>query len=115
MKKIGLPPMCPNLLRHLFATATSHMVQAPWVGASPFATGAAMLMGHSLEQWQRTYDLMYDQRLVDRTVEAMPAWREAVVREWLRSTEAEDGPGLSDPSRVCPAPSPPIHSSLKFL
>ena len=54
-------------------------------------------------------DLMYDQRLVDCTMEAMPAWQEVVVHDWLWSTEAEDGPGLNDPSRVCPAlalPSP---------
>ena len=58
---------------------------------------------------------MYNQCLVDHTVEAMLAWQEAVVHDWLQLTEAKDGPRLNDPSRVYPTPGPPIPSSLKFL
>lgn len=71
----GLTERGPHALRHAFVCL--HM-QSASRGANSQA-GFAFCMGHSHQEWERTYDLLSLQRAGQQAVDAMPAWRQAIM------------------------------------
>ena len=65
----------PNRLRHIFVDErrSKQRVEGPEDG------GAALLMGNSEIRWSKSYDLRASQRESTHAVEAMGAWRAAML------------------------------------
>ena len=64
----------PQRLRHLFVTDRRERG-----GEGPSDRGAAYLMGNSVLQWDRVYDVNFGQREAQGAVEAMAAWRQGLL------------------------------------
>ena len=72
LASMGLTPsISPSLCRQVFV---SERRSAERVGG-PSDRGAAMLMGHSLAQWTKWYDLDFHARETQQAVDAMSTWR----------------------------------------
>ena len=71
----GGVPMNPSTCRQVFVDerASNNAV------AGPSNQGAAMVMGHSEQQWRRWYDMQFHPRLAQNAVDDMQSWRSA----WL--------------------------------
>lgn len=72
MMGMGLSPsISPSLCRQVFV----HERRSPDRVEGPNDRGAAMVMGHSLAQWNKWYDLDFHDREAQQAVDAMEAWR----------------------------------------
>ena len=48
--------------------------------------GAAMVMGHSLAQWSKWYDLDFHSRESQQAVDAMATWRDQLLSYTVRAS-----------------------------
>ena len=65
----------PSRIRHIFVDERRSLDAAP----GPSNVGAATVMGNSVGQWDRSYDLGMRSRETQAAVDAMPQWREAML------------------------------------
>ena len=68
--------MNPSMCRQVFVDERSSSSAA----AGPSSQGAAMVMGHSEEQWRKWYDLQFHPRLAQNAVNDMQLWRAAMLQ-----------------------------------
>lgn len=77
LTSMGLhPAISPSLCRQVFV----HERRSAERVEGPSDRGAAMVMGHSLAQWTKWYDLDFHKREAQQAVDAMAAWRENLLR-----------------------------------
>ena len=104
----GLPGRGPHGLRHAFVCL--HM---QFVGPS-LATGAhagfAYCMGHGHAEWMRTYDCMSMQRAGQQAVDAMPAWRQAILGSRGSGQQPGACAGLAEWQACCSGDESATHS-----
>ena len=94
LASMGLTPsISPSLCRQVFV---SERRSAERVGG-PSDRGAAMVMGHSLAQWTKWYDLDFHAREAQQAVDAMSTWRHNLL-----SPQASASP--STPLQPLPQP-----------
>ncbi len=74
--KQGAVRMNPSMCRQVFVDER----QSNNAAAGPSNQGAAMVMGHSLQQWHKWYDMQYHPRLAQNAVDAMQSWRAAMLQ-----------------------------------
>lgn len=77
----------PQVARSAFATGIRNQ-QLPRPEFS--AAAAAEAMGHSLRVWDRTYDRLYAQQAVQRSVDMMASWRQGVLQQPTQQQPAAD-------------------------
>ena len=77
MHRWGGARMPPSILRHVFVH--ERMGSNPVEG--PKNKAAAVLMGHSLTQWELSYDLGAQSREAKDAIESMAKWRAALVAQ----------------------------------
>ena len=78
MKRLGSPAAFPpSLLRHIFVDERRSHESAP----GPSNQGAAQVMGNSVSQWDKAYDLNQNRRESQAAVNAMPQWRSAMLEQ----------------------------------
>ena len=79
-KRVVLPEAYrfgPQVARSAFATGIRNSQLIP---RADFSTAAAAeAMGHTLQVWNNTYDKLYMQQAVQRSVDALGQWREQVL------------------------------------
>ena len=76
LKRLGSPALFPpSRMRHIFVDERRSLDPAP----GPSNAGAATVMGNSVQEWNRSYDLGMRSRETQAAVDAMPAWREAML------------------------------------
>ncbi|DBA88821.1 TPA: hypothetical protein ACH3X1_016439 [Trebouxia sp. C0004] len=75
--------MNPSMCRQVFVDERASNTAA----AGPSSQGAAMVMGHSEQQWRNWYDLQFHPRLAQNAVNSMQLWRTAMLQ--IRSAAAE--------------------------
>lgn len=76
MRSLGGPPLTPSICRKIFVTERCSDNPAP----GPSDRGAAMVMGHSTRQWLDWYDVKFHAKLAQHAVDAMKAWRHAMLQ-----------------------------------
>lgn len=69
------PPISPSLCRQVFV----HERRSAERVEGPSDRGAAMVMGHSLAQWSKWYDLDFHSRESQQAVDAMATWRDQLL------------------------------------
>jgi len=69
------PPISPSLCRQVFV----HERRSAERVEGPSDRGAAMVMGHSLAQWSKWYDLDFHRRESQQAVDAMATWRDHLM------------------------------------
>ena len=72
---MGLPAFSPSQCRQIFVTERRSDVKV----SGPNERGAAMVMGHSVAQWDKWYDLTFHARQAQEAVNAMTSWRVAML------------------------------------
>ncbi|KAL3152850.1 hypothetical protein ABBQ38_012165 [Trebouxia sp. C0009 RCD-2024] len=72
----GGVPMNPSMCRQVFVDER----QSNSATAGPSNQGAAMVMGHSVKQWDKWYDMQYHPRLAQNAVDGMQSWRAAMLQ-----------------------------------
>ena len=68
--------MNPSMCRQVFVDERASNSAA----AGPSNQGAAMVMGHSEQQWHNWYDLQFHPRLAQNAVNSMQLWRTAMLQ-----------------------------------
>ncbi|KAL3163440.1 hypothetical protein ABBQ32_009816 [Trebouxia sp. C0010 RCD-2024] len=68
--------MNPSMCRQVFVDER----QSDSATAGPSNQGAAMVMGHSVKQWDKWYDMQYHPRLAQNAVDGMQSWRAAMLQ-----------------------------------
>ncbi|KAL3137449.1 hypothetical protein ABBQ32_006969 [Trebouxia sp. C0010 RCD-2024] len=72
----GGVPMNPSMCRQVFVDER----QSDSATSGPSHQGAAMVMGHSVKQWDKWYDMQYHPRLAQNAVDGMQSWRAAMLQ-----------------------------------
>ena len=72
----GGVPMNPSMCRQVFVDER----QSNSAAAGPSNQGAAMVMGHSVKQWDKWYDMRYHPRMAQNAVDSMQSWRAAMLQ-----------------------------------
>ncbi len=75
LRDMGCPSISPSLCRQVFV----HERRSAERVEGPADRGAAMVMGHSLAQWTKWYDLDFHVREAQQAVDAMASWRAALL------------------------------------
>ncbi|KAL3141509.1 hypothetical protein ABBQ32_005070 [Trebouxia sp. C0010 RCD-2024] len=75
----GGVPMNPSMCRQVFVDER----QSDSATAGPSNQGAAMVMGHSVKQWDKWYDMQYHPRLAQNAVDGMQSWRAAMLQSHM--------------------------------
>ena len=75
MTALGVPAMPPSQCRQVFVAERRSEDRV----AGPNERGAAMVMGHSVHQWNKWYDLAFHARHAQQAVDAMSSWRQALL------------------------------------
>lgn len=75
----------PHMLRHIFVD--ERMSHASVAG--PSNIGAAQVMGNSVQQWERAYDLKLSRRETQAAVSAMGEWRKAMLEQAKRNDKGK--------------------------
>ena len=75
MKGMQAPAITPTNCRHVFVLERRSATRVP----GPDDKGAAMVMGHSVQQWDKCYDLSFYQRQAQQAITDMAAWRQALL------------------------------------
>ena len=83
LDKHGAVRMNPSMCRQVFVDER----QSNNAVAGPSKQGAAMVMGHSLQQWHKWYDMEYHSRLAQDAVDAMQSWRAAMLEVSVPSSK----------------------------
>ena len=94
LKRLGASAVIPpSRMRHIFVDERRSLDAAP----GPSNAGAATVMGNSVQEWDRSYDLDMRRRESQAAVDSMPAWREAMlersrgmVAEQQQAADGED-------------------------
>lgn len=81
-------PMPPSKLRHVFVAERRSDDRA----AGPSDAAAARVMGHSVAQWDKSYDVQLHNRQSQTAVNAMPAWRQHMLQH---EADTDAGPSGS--------------------
>ena len=68
-------PISPSLCRQVFVHERRSAERVP----GPCDRGAAMVMGHSLAQWSKWYDIDFHKRESQQAVDAMSTWRHSLL------------------------------------
>ncbi len=68
--------MNPSMCRQVFVDERASNSAA----AGPSNQGAAMVMGHSEQQWRNWYDMQFHPRLAQNAVNSMQLWRTAMLQ-----------------------------------
>ena len=68
--------MNPIMCRQVFVNER----QAHSAAAGPSNQGAAMVMGHSIKQWDKRFDMQYHPRMAQNAVDGMQSWRAAMLQ-----------------------------------
>lgn len=104
LQKLGSPAVFPpSRIRHIFVDERRSLDPAP----GPSNHGAATVMGNSVAQWDRSYDLGMRSRETQAAVDAMPGWRAAMLersrapRVENRGQTAEEGEDSEDSFTSC--------------
>jgi len=102
------PQVCRSIYvagsRDMQAGAAPAAAAAAAAGSSHQAStgpGAAMVMGNSLQVWDRVYDRHFDQRQAEEALASFPAWREAMQAAAAAAVESSAAP---PPHQQLPAP-----------
>ena len=77
MKRLHIPPLSPGQCRQVFVAER----RSPERVQGPTDRGAAMVMGHSVKQWDQWYDLDFHARHAQQAVDAMSTWRQALLAQ----------------------------------
>lgn len=77
MKRLHIPPLSPSQCRQVFVAER----RSPERVQGPTDRGAAMVMGHSVKQWDQWYDLDFHARHAQQAVDAMSTWRQALLAQ----------------------------------
>ena len=72
----GGVPMNPSMCMKVFVEER----QSNSAAAGPSNEGAAMVMGHSVKQWHKWYDMQYHPRMAQNAVDGMQSWRAAMLQ-----------------------------------
>ena len=72
----GRVSMNPSMCRQVFVDERASNSAA----AGPSNQGAAMVMGHSEQQWRNWYDMQFHPRLAQNAVNSMQLWRTAMLQ-----------------------------------
>lgn len=75
MVSMGAPAISPSKCRQVFV----HERRSHSRVEGPSDSAAAMVMGHSVHQWSKWYDLDFKAREAQQAVDAMTPWREALL------------------------------------
>ncbi len=75
----------PNRLRHIFVDERRSEECVP----GPSNLGAAQVMGNSVPQWDKAYDLNLNWRGSQAAVDAMPMWRKAMLEQSMDKGKAK--------------------------
>ncbi len=68
--------MNPSMCRQAFVDERASSSAA----AGPSNQGAAIVMGHSEQQWRNWYDMQFQPRLAKNAVNSMKLWRTAMLK-----------------------------------
>ena len=68
-------PISPSLCRQVFVHERRSAERVP----GPSDRGASMVMGHSLAQWSKWYDIDFHKRESQQAVDAMSTWRHSLL------------------------------------
>ena len=68
--------MNPSMCRQVFVDER----QSHTAAAGPSNQGAAMVMGHSIKQWDKWYHMQYHPRMAQNAVDGMQSWRAAMLQ-----------------------------------
>ena len=90
MKAIDAPLLSPSLCRQVFVLERRSEERV----AGPSDRGAAMVMGHSVKQWDKWYDLNFHARQAQQAVNAMTTWRQALLSP---AAQPQQAPVLQQP------------------
>ena len=99
LSNIGAPTIAPSQCRQVFVDERRSAERVP----GPADRGASMVMGHSLKQWDKWYDVNLHSREAQQAVNAMDTWRHAVL-------SSPDQPS----QQACHAASAPLLSQLQL-
>ena len=75
LQSMGLPAMPPSKCRQVFVAERRSDQRV----TGPNERGAALVMGHSVKQWDDWYDLKFHARQAQDAVDAMSSWRQALL------------------------------------
>ena len=79
-------PMPPSFCRHVFVGERRSNARV----TGPSDEGASFVMGHSLAQWDKWYDMHFHSRIGQKAVDDMRSWRQAL----LQASPAEPAVGV---------------------
>ena len=82
---MGAPAISPSMCRQVFV----HERRSEGRVEGPKDNGAAMVMGHSVQQWSKWYDLDFKAREAQAAVDAMTPWREALLSSSQPSSQQQ--------------------------
>lgn len=99
LQAMSIPCMPPKQCRQIFVAERRSEDRV----AGPAERGAAMVMGHSVEQWDKWYDTSFHARHAQQAVDAMAPWRQALL-----SQPAQPQPLPAQPQLV--SASPPLRA-----
>ena len=77
LQSMSMPPMPPSQCRQVFVAERRSEARV----AGPNDRGAAMVMGHSVQQWDKWYDLDFHARQAQQAVDAMSTWRQTLLAQ----------------------------------
>lgn len=106
LKRWNLPKGGPHALRHAFVCL--HMQSVTPTQVAGDQAGFAYCMGHSYLEWLRTYDLLFLQRAGQQAMDAMPAWRQAILASHAPTVQ----PAMHDAALHAEDDLPPSDSEL---
>ncbi len=87
-------------LRHIFVAER----RGPGRVEGPDDAAAAMIMGHSIKQWDLAYDKNYERTLAQAAVDNMQMWRDNLCHQPVPEVQQQPNAVLPAPLTAAPAP-----------
>lgn len=91
MLSMGAPAISPSLCRQVFVAERRSADRVE----GPKDSGAAMVMGHSVQQWNKWYDLDFKAREAQAAVDAMTPWRDALLSQTSQPQQVQQQPSAT--------------------
>jgi len=99
---MNMPALSPSQCRQVFVAERRSEARV----AGPNDRGAAMVMGHSVQQWDKWYDLDFHARQAQQAVDAMSTWRQTLLAQ-----AAQPQPQAQLLPQPQPQPQPCMHAA----
>lgn len=100
VQAMGLPPFSPSQCRQMFVEER----RSPGKVEGPNERGAAMVMGHSVAQWDKWYDQSFHARQAQEAVDAMTKWRHGMLAPTSEANVQQDATHAYPPQLQQPHP-----------